>query len=354
MKKIYALILTLILFSTGYSEAAVGTVSPPSISVTKGVPSTATLVYRLSDVAATNCEYRSSKGSFIGGTSPLLEENPVALTVVIPSTINSGSATETLRVSAGLIEKALRRDIRTFTYTRVFESVTCDDIAVTMNVTITVKGEASAEFGITRMELYFENRRPEITIGRNTPDLKAFADVRFAGSGLLEGYWEVDGRLISREFRHLIYGRSVTLQSPQVPGLPTFDEGSHVVRFVITKPVSDIATPFIVYFVTPKEMKVRQAPLLLLVPVEGGSAKAETKFSWEKPEGANIFLISFYEDRGGTPIFSAYTREPFYSLPGPVASRVFTAERQYFWKVVGFDAENQETSESDKRAFIIN
>ncbi|RJQ50210.1 MAG: hypothetical protein C4538_00500 [Nitrospiraceae bacterium] len=353
MKKIYSLVIAIMIFCAGYAEAVVGTVSPPSISVTQGISATSTLVYRLSDIAVADCQYRSSKGSFISGRSSLLEENPAALTVIVPPAINSGSATETLRIPAGLIEKVLRQNVRTFTYTRVFETDTCDDVSVTMNVTISITGEAAAEFGITRMELYFENRRPEITLERNMPDLKAFADIRFVGSGLLEGYWEVDGRLISREFRHLTYGRSVTLQSQQIPGLPTFDEGSHIVRFVVTKPASDIATPFIVYFVTPKEARIRQIPLLLLDPIEGGNAGAATKFSWDKPAGADIFLISFYEDPDGTPVFSAYTREPFYVLPKPVVSMVFTAERQYLWKVVGFDTESQETSESGKRTFII-
>ncbi len=351
MKKIYALVAVFMLSAAGFSEAAVGTASPASLPAVQGISSTATVVYRVSDVAHDNCAYRSGRGQFLV-SGAVIEENPLALTVPIPPGVTSGSATEALRISAGVVEKALRQRSRSIQYVRVFDPVTCDDLPVTTRITISITGEAAAEFSINRVELYFENRRPEITIERNMQKLKAFADIRFSGSGLLEGYWEVDGRLISREFRHLTYGRSVTLQTPDIPGLPTFDEGSHIVRFVITKPATEIATPFIVYFVTPKESKVQQIPLLLLGPLDGATAHPGAKFSWEKPGGATLFLISFYEQTDGIPVFSAFTREPFYTLPVPVVGPVLPPGR-YFWKVTGFNDENSQISESAARPFIL-
>src|SRR5574337_40620 len=95
---------------------------------------------------------------------------------------------------------------------------------------------ASAGFTVTRVRLYFENKRPEITVKRNEPSPPAYAEVEFTGSGLLEGFWEADGRLLSNVSQHVLSGKNAVFETPDTPGLPTFDPGTHRVRFVITRP----------------------------------------------------------------------------------------------------------------------
>jgi hypothetical protein len=88
-----------------------------------------------------------------------------------------------------------------------------------------------------------------VTIEKGHKNLKAFVDISYAGSGLLEGYWEVDGRIISRVFQQLSFGGLLELQTPDIPELPTFDPGSHKIRLVITRPVQNMPTPVVIYFV---------------------------------------------------------------------------------------------------------
>jgi hypothetical protein len=83
---------------------------------------------------------------------------------------------------------------------------------------------------IKRIELYFENNRPEITIDKDYQKLKTYAKITFAYSGLLEGHWEVDGKIISRVSEHLTTGNIVFLETPDALQLPTFDPGTHVVH----------------------------------------------------------------------------------------------------------------------------
>lgn len=111
---------------------------------------------------------------------------------------------------------------------------------------------ASAGLTVTKLRLYFENKRPETTVKRNEPSPPAYAEVEFSGSGLLEGFWEVDGRLLAKVSLHAVSGKSIVIKTPETPGLPTFDPGTHRVRFVITTPggAQSVET---VYFVTAEE-----------------------------------------------------------------------------------------------------
>ena len=170
-----------------------------------------------------------------------------------------------------------------------------------MNFTITT--EAGAEFDIKRIEVYFENRRAEITIERNYPNLKAYADIRFVGSGLLQGFWEVDGRVLSTVNQHLTFAGSITLKTPEIPSLPTFDTGSHIVRFVITNPVTEIPLPSIIYFVTSAEFKGKQFSIKLISPEDEAALKySPVKFDWEKLNTTTLFLIQYFDN----PMLEAY------------------------------------------------
>lgn len=111
---------------------------------------------------------------------------------------------------------------------------------------------ADAAFTADRITLYFNNNRPETTVDRNTRNLQAFADIRYSGTGLLEGDWKVDGRVISHISQHITGNkRIVTISTPDGSPLPTFAEGAHIVQFIVTSPRIAFSLPTIVYFVTP-------------------------------------------------------------------------------------------------------
>jgi hypothetical protein len=257
--------------------------------------------------------------------------------------------TETLNIPVRVIRKAEELGINRFQYRRqfTFSGVGCSPIPPQNGVAqITLTSEAAAEFRITRLQLYFENQRAEITIKRNQPSLKAFVDIRFVGSGLLQGYWEVDGRVLSHVNRYVVYGRSITLESPEIPALPTFIAGTHLVRFVITNPTQTVSLPEAIYFVTTEEYKEKRFIQLVYPQNNSELDYSPLTFRWEGRDRNVINLVEFLEVVGEKPVFSAYTKRLEYSLPMPVLKDIFSQGKSYLWRVKGFDTENNIVGES--------
>ncbi len=213
--------------------------------------------------------------------------------------------------------------------------------------TVTVTSEAGTEFRITRLQLYFENRRAEITIKKDLPSLKAYADIRFTGSGLLQGFWEVDGRILKNVNRHIITSdRSITIETPEAPPLPTFETSTHRIRFIITNPLQDISFPEAIYFVTAEKSK-EIFPVNLLYPDNNSEVDySPLTFRWETEEKTVTYLIVFFKEEDEKPIFSAYTRNAEYKLPPSVLKNIFISGESYLWRVKGFDTKGSKAGES--------
>ncbi len=319
---------------------------PSSFRVPRGQSSSASFSYQFTGTSSLNTTLNSSVGNFMVG-SDTIEVNPIPLIVNIQN--GSGQVSEVINIPVRVVERTIQRGSNRFTYKRTF---TGPNINLNSSVSFAITTEAVADFNIKRIELYFENRRAEITIERNYPNLKAFADIRFVGSGLLQGFWEVDGRLLSRVDQHLTFGRSVTLETPEIPPIPTFDTGTHILRFVITSPVTEIPLPSILYFVTPTEFTGAPISIKLTSPENNSELEySQVKFEWQKFNNSTLFLIQFFDDLHTKPLFSAYTRETFYFLPEIVLKSIFLPGQKYKWKVTGFNAENNIVGESTIRSF---
>jgi hypothetical protein len=205
---------------------------------------------------------------------------------------------------------------------------------------------------IKRIELYFDNNRPEITVNKDFEKLKAYAKITFAYSGLLEGHWEVDGRIVSRVSEHLTAGNVVLLQTSDALRLPTFDAGTHVVKFVITRPSEKmLPVPSLLYFVTAQGAQRSQAALKTTMPSEGASLRYEPAvvFTWEKLTDNATYIIQFYKDPVSTPIFSSCTTDISYKLPSALFRKVFKPGMKYYWRVKG--SSGKEEAESPLREF---
>jgi len=321
-------------------------VVPSLFTIPRGQSSSKNVGFQFTASSPLSTTLTSSGGSFIAG-GETVEVNTIPLTVPIVN--GSGRVSEVIFIPVRVIERTIQRGINRFSYIRTF---TGPDINLNATMNFTIATEAGAEFDIKRIEIYFENRRAEITIERNYPNLKAYADIRFVGSGLLHGYWEVDGRVLSHVDQHLTFGRMVTLQTPEIPSLPTFDTGSHIVRFVITNPVTEIPLPSIIYFVTSAEFKGKQFSIKLISPEDEAALKySPVKFDWEKLSTATLFLIQFFDNPTSKPIFSAYAKDASYALPEIVFKKIFSPGRKYYWKVEGFDSENNNIGESGTWSF---
>jgi hypothetical protein len=322
------------------------TVAPGSINITRGQASTVTIQYQFTVVSRAATEIITSTSGFFLIPDAVIGTNPVPMTVSVRGT--NAVASETVVIPVGIIERALNSGYTSFIYRRTFSN------GDTAEVRITIASAAAASFAVQRIELYFENRRAESTIPQHSRQLKAFADIRYAGTGLLEGYWEVDGRVLSRVHQHLAAGGLITLQTPDPPGLPTFDPGTHIVRFVVTNQPEGLPIPAIVYFVVPDESGAEPQEIELETPADGFPvSRATAAFAWKTLAGAALFLVEFYEDTESDPVFSAYTRAPLYLLPERASRELFAPEANYRWKVSGFDGRNRLIAESTSRSFTI-
>jgi hypothetical protein len=330
--------------------AQILTVSPPSLNVPRGQSSTSAFMYQFSGNPGINVHLTSVSGVFVAGAN-IVETNHLPLTINIRN--GFGNISENLQIPVRVIERTLNLGLNRFTYRRSFSGAGISSFTAIVHFAITTS--AGATFDIQRVSLYFDNMRPEITVERNNMNLKAFADIKFAGSGLLQGFWEVNGRVLSHVNRHLTFGGSVTLETPRSPALPTHDPGTHFLRFVITNPAVAISTPSILYFVIPEDATCSLQSIRPVEPSDGAEVPySPLRFSWEKGREAMIYLIGFYEDEkpDSKPVFSAYVRDSAYTLSEQVIKSFFDPGHAYYWKVMGFDGENNMICENIIQRFI--
>ncbi|MCK5310587.1 MAG: S8 family serine peptidase [Desulfobacteraceae bacterium] len=211
------------------------------------------------------------------------------------------------------------------------------------------------EIEISRIKLYFENNRPEITLKMNQKAPGLYAKIDYSGSGYFKGYWEIDGKRRGYVSRHLARGPSITLKYPDIPPIPTFKYGTHNVRFVIVNPTMNINFPYGIYFVTSDEKQDEPVVIKLLQPVEGEDiAYNPLAFKWEPVNKSSIYLISIFSKTKEERIFSAYTRQGEYKLRSNILKVRMRPGEQYIWNVVGLNDQNEVTAESIPSAFSFN
>lgn len=334
------------LISVQIVEGAVSA-SPSSITIPREMQSARSVTYRITGIGCPGA--LSSFGQFISGATPLGRVNTALST---PLTSGSGTVTETIIIPLRVVKMAQELNIHRFQFIRSF-TYTCAATPPppeTATIQVVLTGEATAPFSINRLQIYFENHRAEITVKKDQPGLKAFVDIRFVGSGLLQGFWEVDGRILSRVNQNLVYGRQVTLESPDIPALPTIDTGTHIVRFMITNPTLTVTPPEAIYFVTAEEFA--RKPIRLISPKDKSEEDyLPVTFKWEGRDQPTTYLTEFLEEVGQKPIFSAYTKRTSYVLPLSVLKSVFSPAKTYFWRVKGFDEDNKIVGESPEFRF---
>lgn len=208
-----------------------------------------------------------------------------------------------------------------------------------------------ADLSITRMELKFGNNQPRITVKRNQKIKGLKAKVSFTGSGLLQGYWEVDGVRKINVFQQVRKGPYVEIEYPEIPPLSTFIPGTHRVRLILTSPNLEITYPQAIYFVRADE--VERLPIALFMPqADMGCDFSATVFNWKNVKRASVYHLRFYGPETDEPIFSAFTKKSEYRLrEKPLKSR-FEAGRDYRWQVFAVDGTNNIIAQSKIRSFF--
>lgn len=308
------------------------TAAPSALAVSRGDTADRTVTYSFSGTGSATLS--SGSGLFRAGATTL-GTNPQPLAVTVAG--GQGRVSETVVVPLPVIERALQSGFNSFLYERVFTASGGYTLALQLPVVITTGSLANLE--LKRVELTFPDGRGETTIRRNQRGMTAYARLLYAGSGLLRGFWEVDGRLLARVEQHLLPGGEATLELPAVPPLPTFDEGTHLLRFVVESPPFPSRQPSLVYHVTPDESPERGLQLNASMPPDGAVVPfAELRFVWDGAPSAVLYEITFTPEGGDRPAFSALTREARYTLPLPALNGYFGERGSYQWRVAARDA----------------
>ncbi|MGP1256569.1 MAG: hypothetical protein ACTS10_19270 [Kiloniellales bacterium] len=169
-------------------------------------------------------------------------------------------------------------------------------------------GGGQALLAVQRIDLQFETGSRTQVVALDG-GLRAVADVRFSGSGLLQAEWQVsvaDGLRGSGRFRTLSLVRRPLLSSGTgrlrlfSPPLPTEAAGLYEVALVVTEPDSLTERSAIRYFVTPNSLPP-VADIDLLSPADGSGLTESTLFSWRGLPNAAAYQIEVFADDGVPP-----------------------------------------------------
>ena len=350
MKKIFVFLTAVLVIFSASSVMAVVSPSPGSIKIPRDRQTTRSIIWNLSEPTVPFAT-QSFQGRFVAGNFGILGTVNTTLSTVLTvnpiSGVSQGRVSEALIIPIGVIKRAEELGINQFTYERSFTGISPPETAVQIKVTTAAGGDLI----ITRMRLYFDNGRGEITVKRKEEGLKTYADIDYTGKGLFRGYWQVDNRVISYVNKHLVYGRKLTLETPDIPALPTFSEGTHTVKFIIQSPDQGIEMPKAIYYVRPLEaieiISIAQIDPYNMAPVDF----SPLTFSWNEEEQLATYLVEFMEVYNEKPVFSAYSKTAEYTMPPYVLNYFFRANKRYFWKIKGFDYQDQIAGESEVREF---
>lgn len=245
----------------------------------------------------------------------------------------TGTARETIQLPSALIERVRKRGEGSFRYTRLFESAGNQAEAA---VVFQIVPSSAGPFSLVRMQLVFENtearekgrpalERGRVTLPRHSEAWVAKARLTYNGSGLLRAQWRVDDQIIGHVNRFLHPGRRrVTLESPGVPGLPTYDTGRHRVELVILNPAPAFDEPVAFYYVRP-ERRSSLEDIRLLSPEDRARLAAGTgsfqapAFQWQPLEGKHTYLFTLrpartFQGREPGPVVKALTPDGSYAL----------------------------------------
>ena len=348
-------VLLICLWSTVTMAAL--TTQPALLTIARGTPSARVLNYSFDVNATVTPTFNSTEGVFISGAT-VLGRVPTPISITLRPKPNVplqwiGTTSEQLVVPETVVRRAEKLGLSRFQYQRQFlfpaPAAPILEIA-TVQIAVTTSG--GGQLQLNSLRLYFENGLGNITIKRNNTSLVTYADIHYNGTGFLRAYWQVDGRVLSYVNQYLSSGSRITLQTPAIPGLPTFREGSHTVRLIIQQPDQGIPFPKAIYYV-----KTDQSPLLVPINlVEPGRQAVEKyapfRIAWNPASDVTTYLIEFFLQEEDRPVFSAYVAgHSEYVLPEPALRHYFVPGKTYNWQVKGFNKENNLIGESDRREF---
>ncbi len=199
-------------------------------------------------------------------------------------------------------------------------------------------------------EIKLDNGKYYKVIPKNSKNIRAVLRMKMGGTGIVSGYWIVDGNPYEF-FNEVVHqGELKEIFTKRMPGLPVLESGIHTITLKLTKPVEvPITFPVLKYFVLPYENKVE-----ILSPNDGCVTKEKDvpEFSWKEPKGGSKYKIAFSNYL--YPILYNTNRLKWIDVnvklnykPEPDVWKGIKRNRWTYWKVKALDSNKNVIAESD-------
>jgi PKD repeat protein len=200
-------------------------------------------------------------------------------------------------------------------------------------------------------ELRFDTGKYYKVVPKNSRGNRVLFQTRFKGTGIVTGYFLVDGHPFENFNRIANQGELIKIYSSLTPGLPTISEGMHTVSVRLLRPDNvQVDYPVLKYFVLPYENTVK-----ILTPKDGFITKEKEipKFTWEEPRGGTKYKITFsnylyplLQNRGAQIQWIDLNLAREYTPTKAVWDKI-TRNKWTYWKVRSYDNTGNILAESD-------
>jgi hypothetical protein len=222
----------------------------------------------------------------------------------------------------------------------------------TERVRLFIVPESAGPFSLAKLELEFRKdgiktptmptSKGRVTVPLYFKRLKAVAIITYNGRGILRGRWRVNNQTLNFVTKQLYPGiRRVTIESPDIPGLPTSRTGLHTVTFEVLEPAAVFEEPKIFYYVTEGSPQARLGSLKLTHPLDkekipAGLEAGRPTFQWEAKEPGLLYLFALHQTyNASAPLISAKTAQNTYTLHRFDIPRL-SPFKSYTWEVKAF------------------
>ena len=199
-------------------------------------------------------------------------------------------------------------------------------------------------------ELSFDSGKYYKVVPKHSRGNRALLKMKFRGTGIISGYFLVDDHPIEQFTRIANQGELIKIYSSPIPGLPTINEGIHMVSVRLLRPDNVVLNfPVLKYFVLPYENTIK-----ILTPADSFVTKEKEvpKFTWKEPRGGTRYKITFsnylyplLQNTGKTGWIDLKLAREY--TPGKEVWDKITRNKWTYWKVRSYDNVGNILAESD-------
>jgi PKD repeat protein len=198
-------------------------------------------------------------------------------------------------------------------------------------------------------EITLDNGKYYKVVPKNSKNIRAKLNMKMRGTGIVSGYWIVDGQPY-QFFNETVYqGQIKTILTREIPGLPAFDPGMHTVTVQLTRPAGEpVVFQTLRYFVLPFENEIA-----VLTPRDGAIMRENhvTEFTWESAPGGSYYQIAYADSL--LPLLANDEKQIWLDCPERFSftpdARTWGAIRRNqwtYWKVRALDSGKNIVAES--------